>query len=70
MTHNLMRQMGPISGRLGGMSEPQGEQTARKDALKRSRRTYSKVGVHRGFRKLKQCNTQLELSCKQAAAQI
>lgn len=31
MTHNLMRQMGPISGRLGGMSEPQGELTARND---------------------------------------
>lgn len=44
MTHNLMRQMGPISGRLGGMSEPQGELTARKDALKRSRRTCSRGG--------------------------
>lgn len=57
MTHNLMRQMGPISGRLGGMSEPQGEQTARKDVLKRSRRKYSKVGVQRGFRKLKEPKT-------------
>jgi len=65
-----MRQMGPISGRLGGMSEPQGEQTTRKGALKRSRRTYSKVGVPWGFRKLTQRKTQLELSCKQAAAQI
>lgn len=44
MTHNLMRQMGPISGRLGGMSEPQRELTARKDALKRSRRTCSRGG--------------------------
>lgn len=50
MTHNLMRQMGPIRGRLGGMSEPQGEPTARRDVLKRSRRTCTRGGE--GFQKL------------------
>lgn len=63
MTHNLIRQMGPINGRLGGMSEPQGELTARKDALKCSRRTCSRGGE--GFRN---CGSSAELNWSSAAA--